>query len=323
MVMGLCLTGCGGGLELTKVDAAYKRPSNVALFFTVHTRGEDPVPGLSEDDFRIYEDDALISPDESKQTIVSQEVAAEHYTLLLVDMSGSVTESDDVDLIVDAAQSFTSSLESHQRVAVYAFDGSEEIHPMQRFTRSGGAGAAGLSRLRGFRPKDPSTNLYGALVRGVEELENAMAGSDAALTFGTLVVFTDGTDRAARVTYAEMDDILDEADHDVFAIGVGNEIDEDKLSDIGREGHVFVSNSAEIQRAFEEVSENIIGYTQSYYLLSYCSPARAGTHEVTVEAVTEEASGSLTYEFDAEGFGPGCDPSQPPPFRTDAKQQSR
>jgi hypothetical protein len=48
--------------------------------------------------------------------------------------------------------------------------------------------------------------------------------------------------------------------------------------------------------------------------LSYCSPARAGLHEVTVEAVRGEAYGRVTYEFDAAGFGPQCNPSAPPPF---------
>ena len=43
-----------------------------------------------------------MSVHESQQTIINPEVAAEHYTLLLVDMSGSVTESDQVPLLVTA-----------------------------------------------------------------------------------------------------------------------------------------------------------------------------------------------------------------------------
>jgi VWFA-related protein len=316
MVLGLGVVGCGSGLQLTKVDAAHRKPSNVAVFFAVHTRSGEPVPGLEEDDFRIYEDGTLVSPHESQQTIVSQEMAAEHYTILLVDMSGSVTESDDVDLIADAAERFTAELEGHQRVAVYAFDGSKELHPIQPFTQSAGAGTAGLARLRSFRPKDPSTNLYGAVVQAVEELEKAVAKSSVPLTFGTIVVFTDGTDRAARVSYDEMIEAVDEADHDVFAIGVGHEIDEGTLSKVGREGHVHVQDSSAISDAFKEISARIVGHTQSYYLLSYCSPARAGTHEVTVEAVKDDKTGELTYEFDAAGFSPSCNPETPPPFKT-------
>jgi hypothetical protein len=321
LLLGLLATGCGSGLRLTVVDAAHRKPSNVAVFFTVHTRSGDPVPDLETESFLIYEDGSLVSPHESQQTIISQEMAAEHYTILLVDMSGSVTESDQVDLIVTAAEQFTSTVESHQRVAVYAFDGSKEIHPIQPFTQS--ASAAGVARLRGFRPKDPSTNLHGAVVQAVQELEKAVAKATAPLTFGTIVVFTDGTDRAARVSHADMTKALDDSGHHVFAIGVGAEIDDATLSKVGRDGHVHVGDAAAIEQAFREIGERIVGFTRSYYLLSYCSPARAGKHEVTIEAVSGDAKGTLTYEFDATGFEPNCDPSQPPPFQTGSRRPRR
>ncbi|HJL15721.1 MAG TPA: VWA domain-containing protein [Sandaracinaceae bacterium LLY-WYZ-13_1] len=311
----LLLAGCGG-LRLSMVDSAYQRPSNVAVYFTVDTAGGDPVVGLEADDFHIYEDGRLVSVNESQQTIVNPEVAAEHYTLLLVDMSGSVSESDQVPMIESAAQQFTSQLEEHQKVAVYAFDGSEDIHRITPFTRSAGAANAGVGRVSGFRARDPSTNLHGAVVNAIDELDTALERSDAPLRFGTVVVFTDGTDRAARVSAQEMGDAIEESPYDFFAIGVGDEIDEGVLGDVGREGYVMVDDPGAIGAAFERVGERILRMTQRYYLLSYCSPARAGEHTVTVEAVTDDASGSLSYDFDAEGFGPNCNPERPPPFDT-------
>jgi hypothetical protein len=319
----LGMSACGGGLDLQLVEAAHNRPSNVAVYFTVDTSGGEPVPGLAASDFRIYEDGALVSIDESQQTIINPEVAAEHYTLLLVDMSGSVTESDQVPLIVQAATEFTSTVESHQKVAVYAFDGEEDIHRITDFTGGGGA-AAGVSRLGNFRSQDPSTNLHGALVQGTAELTEAFEAADTPLKFGTIVVFTDGTDRASRVSHGEAMDALDEAGFDVFAIGVGNEIDEGTLSNIGYNGYVLVEDSAAITNAFTAIGERIVQQTQRFYLLSYCSPARAGEHEVTIEAVHGElGSGSLTYTFDAEGFGPRCDPNTPPPFDTSGRGTAR
>jgi hypothetical protein len=314
LALSMLAVGCGG-LRLTMVDSAYQEPSNVAVFFTVDTADGEPVAGLEATDFKIYEDGQLVSVDESQQTIINPEVAAEHYTLLLVDMSGSVTESDQVGLIADAASSFTASLEGYQKVGIYAFDGSEEIHPVQPFRSN----SAGIGRLRNFRTRDPSTNLHGALVQGVEVLDEAIAEGDSPLRFGTIVVFTDGTDRASRVSFGEMDDVLDKSGYDVFAIGVGNEIDEATLDDIGHSGYVLIADSAAIANAFAAISERIIGFTKRFYLLSYCSPARAGIHEVTIEAVVGEESGSLDYEFDATGFGPRCNPSQPPPFETSGR----
>jgi hypothetical protein len=152
----------------------------------------------------------------------------------------------------------------------------------------------------------------------VAKLNEAVAESQTPLTFGTIVVFTDGTDRAARVTQGEMMDALDETDYDTFAVGVGNEIDEETLSRIGYSGYVLVQDAAAVTNAFQTLGERIKGMTQRFYLLSYCSPARAGVHRVTVEAVdpTTQVTGDTSYEFDATGFGPNCNPATPPPFDT-------
>ncbi len=316
MVLGLAsaVVGCGTGLDLRLADATHAQPSNVAMFFTVDTDDGEPVARLAAENFAIYEDDRLVSPTESHQTIVNQEVAAEHFTLLLVDMSGSVTESDSVPVITAAAQEFTAAVEAQQQVAVYAFDGSAEIFEMQPFRRNRDTASQGVARLNSFRTRDPSTNLNGALVQAAEAIQAAMATSEAPLRFGTIVVFTDGTDRAARVTQRAAVRALDDGAYDVFAIGVGSEIDEETLADIGRTAYVLIDDASALTQALSAISERIIGQTQRFYLLSYCSPARAGEHEVTIEATLGERRGSLSYSFDATGFGPDCDPARPPAF---------
>jgi hypothetical protein len=242
-----------------------------------------------------------------------------HQTLLLVDMSASVTESDQVAQIVQAASDFSTQIESHQKVAVYAFDGSKEIHEIAPFSESGEKAAAALHKLAEFHTKDPSTNLNGAVIQGLDKLDESLDRATVPLRFGTLVVFTDGTDRAARVSLQEMVDAIDAAQYEVYAIGVGNEIDDATLARIGRSGYIRVNDSAAIKKAFAEIGDRILAYTRRYYLLSYCSPARAGKHTVTVEAHAKDSSGQLTYEFDAKGFEPGCDASAPPPFDTSGR----
>jgi hypothetical protein len=56
-----------------------------------------------------------------------------------------------------------------------------------------------------------------------------------------------------------------------------------------------------------------------FYLLSYCTPARKGSHRVVIEAHDDGKSGKLEYAFDAEGFGPPpeCDPDRKPDFELD------
>ena len=193
---------------------------------------------------------------------------------------------------------------------------------MVGFTTSGGASAA-VSRLGGFRTRDPSTNLHGAIGQAIAVLDAQLERSQVPLRFGTLVVFTDGSDRAARVTRREMGQAIDASPYDVFAIGVGSEIDEGTLGDVGRDGYVLVEDSAAITDAFQRIGTRIVNLTRRFYLLSYCSPARAGVHRVTVEAVTPDANGRVSYEFDAAGFGPGCNPAQPPPFAVGTARATR
>jgi hypothetical protein len=313
----LALPACAAGLKLTPIKATQNKPSNVAVYFKVQTSSGDPVGGLSAEQFRIYEDGALVSQYESKQTILNPEVAASHYTLLLVDMSGSVSESGNRDSVVEAASKFTERVEKSQKVAVYAFDGSAELHPIVPFTDSAGA-RAGVQRLASYKPQDPSTNLNGAVVHGLEELERALSRSEHPLRFGTLVVFTDGTDRAARVPADEMRKRVRDSAYDVFAIGLGAEIQESQLKDVGKDGTTMAKDKEAVVKAFDTIGERIEASTKSFYLLSYCSPARAGKHEVKIEAQAklgnDERTGALRSEFDATGFGPTCDPNTPPTF---------
>jgi hypothetical protein len=312
-------TGCAG-LQLTTIKATQNRPSNVAVYFKVQDGSGEPLGGLTADRFRIYEDDQLVSQYESKQTILNPEVAAVHYTLLLVDMSGSVTESGTGDTLVQAVGTFTDRIEKQQKVGIYAFDGSPELTPIVPFTDQTGSAKAGVQQLATFKPKDPSTNLNGAVVRALDELDQALGKATQPLKFGTLVVFTDGTDRANRVAAGDMEQHIHEKPFDVFAIGLGAEIQPDQLANIGKNGTAMAADKNAIVKAFDEVGAKVEGRTKSYYLLSYCSPSRAGKHEVRVEAVVKSApdaaeqTGSLRSDFDATGFAPGCDPNTPPSF---------
>jgi uncharacterized protein YegL len=312
-------TGCAG-LQLTPIKMTQQKPSNVAIYFKVKTQNGDPVAGLTAEQFRIYEDDQLVSQFESKQTILNPEVAAVHYTLLLVDMSGSVTGSGSTDELMQAVGTFTDRIEKQQHVAIYAFDGSPDLYPIVPFTDQPGSARSGLQQIGTFKPRDPSTNLNGAIVKALDQLDGALGKANQPLKFGTLVVFTDGTDRANRVPESTMRQHIREKPFDVFAIGLGGEIKEPQLQEIGKSGTAMAADKNAIVKAFDEIGAKVEARTKSYYLLSYCSPSRAGSHQVRIEAVYKdpqnktEETGSLRRDFDATGFAPGCDPNTPPTF---------
>jgi hypothetical protein len=320
MALSLSLVACGGGLTVTRINSAQKKPNNVWVFFTVE-KDDEPVGGLTADDFQIYEDDELVSKFESKQTIQNPEVAAVMYTMLLLDFSGSITEADQADAIVDAAKLFSERVGKTQKVGVYIFDGSEKIHSVVPFTEAQGSVEGGLEGLRKYKPKDPSTNLHGAVIEGIRELKEELDKDKKPLKFGTLVVFSDGTDRAARFTRDQMKEELDKdayENYEMFAIGVGAEIAKAKLDDIGRDGTELATDQAKVKEAFEKVAARIERHMKRFYLLSYCTPARKGQHEVRIEAHSKDpkGSGETEYSFNADGFGPppDCNPNTPPAF---------
>src|SRR5260370_2974271 len=129
LALGLAGAGCAGR-KWQLVDASVRKPSNVAVYFTVDTGKGDPVANLMPQDFRIYEDAQPVSILESRQTILQPEVAAIHYTLLLVDTSGSVVDSGDMPTIVQAAASFADRGGPYPKVPTYTFAPSPHITPI-------------------------------------------------------------------------------------------------------------------------------------------------------------------------------------------------
>jgi hypothetical protein len=221
---------------------------------------------------------------------------------------------------VQAVGAFSDRVAKQQKVAIYAFDGSPDLYPIVPFTDQPGSTRAGVQQLATFKPKDPSTNLNGAVVKALDELDASLGKASQPLKFGTLVIFTDGTDRANRVPESTMKQHVHEKPFDVFAIGLGAEIKGPQLQEIGKSGTAMASDKNAIVKAFDDVGARVEAKTRSYYLLSYCSPSRAGKHEVRIEALfvqpqsQNEDRGSMTSDFDATGFGPGCDPNTPPTF---------
>jgi len=317
MLASLLLFNACSGLKLTLKNSSVQKPSNVALFFSVETKNNFPVPGLPPEAFRIYEDDKLISPYESQQTILNPEMSVVHYTVLLLDLSASVTASGALPNLVEAASLFAERVSKNQNVAVYGFDGGAKLIPIVPTpTTNSSTIIKGLKQLDHIKISDPSTNLNGAVVESINLIKGHIAKATQPLRFGTLVVFTDGTDQAHRVSEDDMLKAIRESDINVFTIGVGGEISVDELKRMSTLGNIQADNMAQVTTTFSQVADLIAAASRKFYLLSYCSPSRAGTHTLRVEAISKEISGSLSQEFDAAGFGPSCMPDKKPIFKS-------
>ena len=318
ILLALWLTGCGllGGLQVEAVSTSAQKPSNVALYLSV-TDKDGTVPKLTADHFKIYEDGQLVPASQTSQTLLERSVAAAHYTVLLLDMSGSPDDATRR-AVSRGTIAFLKAVTPMQGVAVFAFDGGTKVHRLADFEQ-GAAAVESVPALDNFKPTDPSSNLNGAVLEALSELDASLLAIRKPIRIGTLVVLARGPDLAKRVTPEKMREARDHSGHQVLAVGVGEDTGDLRLDDVGPDGVSRADTVAGLEAAFRDAAAQVVAYDSSHYLLSYCSPARSGKRQLEVEVVLTDAEGnersaSAYAEFDATGFAAGCDPSTPPKF---------
>src|ERR1051325_9810115 len=127
VTLGMLSEGCMfGGLRVEQVATSGQKPSNGAVYPSV-SKGDDPAVGLTEKNFHIFEDGTELTPEQTQQVLLPRDVAAVHRALLLVDMSGPVTEGETRHNISMAAARFASRAHAAEPVTIYAFDGGSSI----------------------------------------------------------------------------------------------------------------------------------------------------------------------------------------------------
>jgi uncharacterized protein YegL len=326
LVLSFFLVGCFYRVDMRA--HGHKKPSTVTVYVKIDQRpawrGKRPVGDLDVNKFRIKEDGRPVVPQESRQVIIKQQAGTIHYTMLLLDLSGSMAKSSQIKPLEGAVNSFASRLSEIQRVGIYAFDGSAKIKQIVPFTDNPSELRAGISDIQRFTPTDPSTNLYGGVVDGLRILTTFRDKPDnPKLSFATLVVFTDGSDLAHRTTKKDLREAIKDARDDkdkkirIYAVGLGDKVDQGTLRMIGKDGDFTADEGQELNANFGRVADRIEENSHSYYLLSYCSPARDGEHTLTVKIVDGDLNlrrGKQSYKFNAEGFTAKCDPNDIAPL---------
>jgi hypothetical protein len=305
-----------GGLRVDPVATSAQKPSNVAVYVAV-SRAGDPAIGLTERSFVISEDGQELSPEQTRQVLLPRTMVAAHRALLLVDMSGPVTEGDTRSAIAMAAARFVTKAHASEPVTVYAFDGGAKIRLIGEYPE-GTDEIAEIPALAAYAPSDPSSNLHSAVIEALAELDTRLMTAQKPLRIGSLVVFARGADLAGRVTAAKMREALSESQHLVFAIGIKG-APGFSAARLGREGAFEAEAETSLLATFDEAGARVGSTVGRYYLLSYCSPARAGTRGLRIKVVTtddknKEVSGSMSTDIDTSGFTSGCDPTARPAF---------
>lgn len=314
-------------------------PARVSLFFGVDTCDGQPVSGLGAEVFEVQEDGKPLSALESKRAVRAKGQRYRFGSVLLLDLSGSVLRAGDYGALKDAAARYVRTVlgardEGH-RLSILTFDGREEPQVLVDFTADQATALRGLDALdvrecsvnadcAGFSDRrtcaawrcvDDSTNLNGAVVKALDRLDSALAQETVTWKEGALVVFTDGSDQAARVSTLDMLNRANRSQVRRFTVGLGAEIDQKTLSALGSDGSWPVAKATGLQEAFDAVAAKVTARANRFYLLEYCSPKRSGEHTVKVVARWtkpdgEVLVGGLSRTFDATGFASGCELSE-------------
>lgn len=319
----LALGGCQllGGVDVSSVAQTTNKPGQVAVYLAVRD-GEGPVTDLEANHFQVTENDLLLDRSQVNLQLLPRDSVAAHHVLLLVDMSGNIDEPGRRALLGKQLGPFVDRLRHTQNVSVYGFDGGEKLYPLGKFPKEAatpGQKAPDFPALQSQPQADSSSNLNGALLTAISQLDFELNAAPQPIKLGRLAVIARGPDLAGRTSKERLDERLGQIGHHVFVLGVEKEPNTGFSQDIGRHGHVIATSVDNMESQLAELATMLEEDVQQYYLLSYCSPARSGQRLLLVEVTSpqgdgSESTGSVEVQFTSDGFTSGCDATKIPAF---------
>ena len=317
-----CSNFDSGAFQLDIYDEFVTLPGQVSIFLKADTKSGNPIAGLTSDDFKIYEkgrnDECFneISVFESNARVSLNSQVFGTSTMLVLDLSGSVINGSLLEL-KQAATSFIKQIMPETdnpayKMGIWWFDGQNELHRLSDFIYQRQSLIDIIADLNQSMTSDPSTDLYGAVIKSTEIANDVINNliSDQIIATTSVVIFTDGRDQAARYAKGDAITAVNGADKNIafYSIGLGDEIDRDALRAIGKTASIIAENKAELEAKFIEASKLVFEEANSYYLFEYCSPKRdgSGMSELVIELQYMKRTGSAFSQFDASGFEAGC-----------------
>ncbi len=316
-LLGFLSFGCSRTLSLAPTvvvqprSVTAKPPGHVQAVVSVTDGGKAP-DELGPENFEVRESDVALSSEQVGLRVQPLGTVRGHEVVVLVDGSHAFTDAERAPLGEALAQ-LVDRLRFHQTVTLLAFDGSPELRLIARYNQSSMAPPLGkdpgIAKLLGYKPKDGSSSLYSALVKGRKALDDRLPKSEGAQAVGSLVVVARGPDRAGRADEAAARTALQ--GRRSFLLKVGTWSKDTSLDWVGGEGTRVAASLGTLGTPVDELARQVDEVFLRDYLVSYCSPARFGKHklEVVVKVPDEtgkERTAQAASEIDATGFNASC-----------------
>ena len=306
--------GCGSGVLVEPVSVKAAPPGRVVALVSVSDHGSAP-GDLNPDNFEVREGDVALDASEIGLRVQPFGQLAGHEAVVLVDGSRPFTDAERGPLGAGLAQ-LVDRLRFHQAVTLLAFDGSAELRFIARYSRNQMAAPLGkdpgIERLLGYKPRDSSSSLYSAIVSGRKTLDARLVKDGPVAPLGSLVIVARGPDLAGRAGEAAARTALE--GQRSFLLKVGTWSKDTSLDWVGRDGTRAAASLGTLGTPVDELARLVDEEFLRRYLVSYCSPARAGkrTVEWVVKLRDEDGrtrSAQAASELDATGFNASCRPA--------------
>jgi len=297
-------------VQLEKLQFEANLPSIISVMFQATDRYGSAVTGLQTSDFTVLEDNLPVSVAETSLSIVPhEELPFSLRTVIMIDNSSSISPEDlakiktaVLGIFID--QSGASKLLPQQEFAIYSFD--DNVTLLQDYSSNP---ESLISTVQAIEPAIviTPTNFYGAVITAASRVENNVDTSQ--ITQGNAIIITDGSDTAARNTYAAA--LASVRGKSVYTLGIGDEISADVLQNIGTSGSFAMRDFGQLSSVLTSINQEVIDTANSFYYLHYASPKRGAenagnsVHSLNVSVNNNANTGAtsvMTDRFDASDF---------------------
>ncbi|MCH2194657.1 hypothetical protein [Kordia sp.] len=311
----------GYAIEIKNIETLVAE-SKIKVSFKLTDENGIGVSNQTDSDFNLYEraisdgeTEQLIDPTEAPRLIVPNPQNYRYATMIVMDLSGSVI--DEIENIKSAATLYVSNLFSEinsgaLEVAIYYFDGREQLQELIDFSTSSQNIIAAIASMNQNLQQDISTNLYGAVVQSCERMQakklEIQNDPSTNIWSSSMVFFSDGQNQDFFNNRADMNASINVTVDNTgfYVIGAGNNVDARVIADIGRNGQFLIDNYSQLTTGLNSVLDVIRREANSNYELEICT-AKSGTNVAfRLESIGTPTSGG-TGTYDTTGFtGNNC-----------------
>jgi len=304
---------------LKDVEGNYRDSGHYSIIYQAKVARDDmPLSGLNDDDFyKMFENELHI--DESKLRVTQDSKTVSNKILLLLDFSGSIiSDCDDINAtndssnlcyqIVNSSKKFIDKIISkNQTMSIYYFNNHTKPIPLSNNSDTTDDKILLKSSLdnlydSSWREKNlkgfDSTNLYGAIKVAADEIvcdwfQDCIRGESSSLNdtnkkhydFATIVVFTDGKHTVGNnVSESELLSALSLYKRNYYyTIGLGENIDDDVLKKIGKDGFLKAAQTDKLDVEFDKLGERLNNFANSFYKIDYCPAQQSGRLDLRID----------------------------------------